>query len=112
MAHLSTHVLDTAGGTPAAGIVIELHAWRDGARQPVTTLTTGSDGRAGGPQLEAGVYELTFHAGDYFRAAGLNLPDPPFLDEIVIRFGIAETSGRYHVPLLLAPYSYSTYRGS
>jgi len=112
MAHLSTHVLDTASGLPAAGIVVEVHAWRNGERQPVTTLTTGLDGRAGGPQLEAGIYELTFHAGDYFRAAGLNLPEPLFLDLVVVRFGIADAAGRYHVPLLLTPYSYSTYRGS
>ena len=71
-----------------------------------------AEGRISGPDLQPGVYELTFHAGDYFRAAGTELPDPPFLDEVVIRFGIADPSGHYHVPLLLAPYSYSTYRGS
>lgn len=112
MAHFSTHVLDTTRGAPAAGVMVDLDALRGGERQHLQTLTTGSDGRAGGPQLETGSYELTFHAGDYFRAAGLKLPDPPFLDEVVIRFGIADPAGRYHVPLLLAPYSYSTYRGS
>jgi len=111
MARISTHVLDTARGMPAAGVVIQLHACHDGERQHLATLATNADGRGSGPELEAGVYELTFHAGNYFRAAGVDLPDPPFLDDIVIRFGIADPSGRYHVPLLLAPYSYSTYRG-
>ena len=112
MAHFSTHVLDTMRGQPAAGVVVDLHALQDGEREPLDTLVTGADGRAGGLQLEVGAYELTFHAGDYFRAAGLRLPDPPFLDRVVIRFGVSEPAGRYHVPLLLAPYSYSTYRGS
>jgi len=112
MASLSTHVLDTARGAPAAGVVVHLHAWRKGERRHLTTLATNPDGRASGPPLEPGVYELTFHAGDYFRAAGAQLPDPPFLDEVVIRFGIADAAGHYHVPLLLAPYGYSTYRGS
>lgn len=112
MADLSTHVLDTARGCPAGGVVIDLDAWRDGARQHLKKLTTNSDGRTAAPALDRGVYELTFHAGDYFRAAGMALPDPPFLDAVVIRFGIADAAGRYHVPLLLAPYGYSTYRGS
>ena len=112
MAHFSTHVLDATRGQPAAGIVVDLHALRGAERLHLQTLTTASDGRAGGAQLEPGVYELTYHAGDYFRAAGLTLSDPPFLDHIVIRFGIADTAARYHVPLLLTPYSYSTYRGS
>ncbi|MBZ5578841.1 MAG: hydroxyisourate hydrolase [Acidobacteriia bacterium] len=112
MAHFSTHVLDTVRGEPASGVVVDIHRLRQAGRQHLQTLTTGADGRAGGQQLEPGAYELTFHAGDYFRAAGVKLPDPPFLDEVVIRFGIADPAGRYHVPLLLAPYSYSTYRGS
>jgi 5-hydroxyisourate hydrolase len=112
MARLSTHVLDTARGKPAAGVVVHLHAWEHGARRHLHTFATNAEGRISGPDLQPGVYELTFHAGDYVRAAGTELPDPPFLDEVVIRFGIADPAGRYHVPLLLAPYSYSTYRGS
>jgi 5-hydroxyisourate hydrolase len=78
---------------------------------------TNADGRTGEPllsgdRLDTGIYELTFHAGDYFRAAGLDLTDPPFLDDVVVRFGLADAAGDYHVPLLLGPYGYSTYRGS
>ncbi len=81
------------------------------------TVNTNADGRTGEPLLSeqdmhAGVYELTFHAGDYFRAMGTVLADPPFLDQVVIRFGLADATANYHVPLLIAPYSYSTYRGS
>ena|ERR1051326_1290269 len=116
MATLSTHVLDNGRGKPAAGIVIELHAVRDGARHHLSTAVTNDDGRLNTPlsssPLASGVYELTFHAGDYLRANGLTLPDPPFLDEIVIRFGIGDASAHYHVPLLLSTYGYSTYRGS
>ncbi len=113
MARLSTHVLDTSRGLPAHGVTIELHAIVGGERRHVLTAATNADGRIA-PQegLAPGVYELTFHAGDYFRAAGIQLAEPPFLDEVVVRFGIADADGRYHVPLLIAPYSYSTYRGS
>jgi 5-hydroxyisourate hydrolase len=117
MARLSTHVLDTSRGRPAADVAVDLHAWRDGERRHVTTSATDADGRIGqgvlsGDGLAAGVYELIFHAGDYFRALGLELAVPPFLDEVVIRFGIADAAGNFHVPLLLSPYGYSTYRGS
>ena len=112
MGRLTTHVLDTVAGKPAAGVVIDLHEWRDGARRHLDTLSTGADGRAAYPAVAAGTYELVFHAGDYFRAAGLKLAEPPFLDEVVIRFGVADAGAHYHVPLLLAPYGYSTYRGS
>lgn len=112
MAHFSTHVLDTTRGQPAAGILIDLHSLGGGERRSLHTFTTGADGRAGGIQLDPGLYELTFRAGDYFRAAGIALADPPFLDEVVIRFGVSDPAGRYHVPLLLAPHSYTTYRGT
>lgn len=118
MAGLSTHVLDTARGVPAFGMAVELHRLdADGARRPVKAFTTNADGRADGPLLtaaesERGTYELVFHAADYFRAAGIALPDPPFLGAITLRFGIADPAAHYHVPLLVSPWSYSTYRGS
>ncbi|MCU1338427.1 MAG: pucM [Bryobacterales bacterium] len=117
MARLSTHVLDASRGTPAGNIVIDLHTVRNGARRHLKTVTTNQDGRTDEPLLsgetiEPGIYELTFHAGDYFGRAGVKLTDPPFLDEVVVRFGLADPAGHYHVPLLLTPYSYSTYRGS
>src|SRR5436309_1514277 len=109
MAKLSAHVLDTLRGKPAHNLVVELHALRDGERQHIKSAVTNQDGRTdepllSGERIEPGVYELTFHAGDYFRWAGLELTDPPFLDEVVVRFGIADPAGNYHVPLLLAPY--------
>lgn len=117
MARLSTHVLDTSQGKPAQSIVIDLCVCLNGERRHIKTAATNADGRTDEPllsgnHLETGTYELTFHAGDYFRAAGLKLPDPPFLDEVVIRFGVSDAAGNYHVPLLLSPYGYSTYRGS
>ena len=117
MARLSTHVLDTAHGRPANGVAIELHVVRGGLPHLLTTAVTNSDGRTdtpllSGERLEPGIYELRFHAGDYFRGIGLALADPPFLDVVVIRVGVADATGHYHVPLLLAPYGYSTYRGT
>ncbi len=117
MAKLSTHVLDVSRGAPAPNLVIDLHLLRRGERRHLTTVATNQDGRTdeallSGERIEPGVYELTFHAGDYFRRMGVALSDPPFLDEVVVRFGIANAAGNYHVPLMLAPYSYSTYRGS
>jgi 5-hydroxyisourate hydrolase len=116
MARLSTHVLDTARGKPASGLKIELYAIRE-ARGWVKTVLTNDDGRTDEPLLTGeaiptGVYELVFHAGAYLRERGLELPEPAFLDEIVIRFGVSDAHGHYHVPLLLSPYGYSTYRGS
>jgi 5-hydroxyisourate hydrolase len=113
MAKISTHVLDTAHGQPARGVAVDL---RFGAML-VKSDVTNMDGRTdqpllSGDHLETGVYELTFHAGDYFRATGVTLAVPPFLDEVVVRFGVADPNGSYHVPLLLGPYGYSTYRGS
>jgi 5-hydroxyisourate hydrolase len=113
MARLSTHVLDTSRGKPAQGVIIDLHF----RRKLVKTAVTNADGRTDQPlistdRLETGVYELTFHAGDYFRATGATLTDPPFLDEVVVRFSVSDPAGNYHVPLLLSPYGYSMYRGS
>jgi 5-hydroxyisourate hydrolase len=112
---LTTHVLDTARGKPAEGLRIELFRIEDGAAHAVKTVTTNDDGRCDAPLLSGaslakGVYELRFHAGDYL---GRTDPDTPmFLDVIPIRFGIADPHLHYHVPLLISPYSYSTYRGS
>ncbi|MGB8314357.1 MAG: hydroxyisourate hydrolase [Aestuariivirga sp.] len=116
MGRLTTHVLDTSTGKPAAGLKIEL--WSVGTKpEPIKTVTTNSDGRVDGVILEgdslkAGAYELRFHAGAYLRASGVRLDEPPFLDVIPIRFGISNLAQHYHVPLLLSPYGYSTYRGS
>ena len=113
MARLSTHVLDTSRGCPAAGVVVDLHVRGEAERRQLKTAATDANGRLVlAEDLPSGVYELTFHAGRYFRAAGVGLADPPFLDEVVIRFGAADSSENYHVPLLLSPYGYSVYRGS
>ncbi len=117
MGRLTTHVLDTSRGKPAQNLAVDLHICLNGERRHLKTAVTNAEGRTDEPllsghNLETGVYELLFHAGDYFRKAGIELPDPPFLDDVVIRFGLADAGGNYHVPLLLAPYSYSTYRGS
>jgi len=114
---LTTHVLDTTAGGPAAGLRIELYRHADAARELLTSITTNADGRADAPllqgaQLVPGSYELVFHVGDYLRASGAKLPEPPFLDLVPIRFGIAVADQHYHVPLLVSPYGYSTYRGS
>ena len=115
MGRLTTHVLDTAQGRPAAGLNVALY--RVGQPDQLAAGTTNDDGRLEAPLLEGGTmavgtYELVFHAGDYLRGQGLSLTDPPFLDQVVIRFGIAAARDHYHVPLLLSPYGYSTYRGS
>jgi 5-hydroxyisourate hydrolase len=118
MAKLSTHVLDTASGRPAGGLRIELfRITESGARQPLMVVVTNSDGRTDAPLLAGetiptGTYELVFYAGDYFRATGQTLPEPAFVDVVPLRFGIAEAAGNYHVPLLVSPWSFSTYRGS
>jgi 5-hydroxyisourate hydrolase len=112
MSSLSTHILDTAHGRPAAGVKVRL--WGEG-----TVLFEGrsnEDGRC--PELIAdrplapGTYTLEFSIGDYFRAMEMKLPDPPFLDVVAIEFGVAEAESHYHVPLLVSPFGYSTYRGS
>src|SRR5471032_1277160 len=117
MAQLSTHVLDTARGLPAAAVFVEVHIVRGHAHQPLSSATTNAQGRTDAPlllrdRLEPGVYELTFHVGEYFRRAGVTLSEPPFLDQVVIRIGIADPEGHYHVPLLISTYAYSTYRGT
>ena len=116
MGRLTTHVLDMAAGCPAAGLKLEL--WAIGAEPKfIKETTTNVDGRVDSPLLEGaavkpGIYELKFFAGDYLRRRGVKLPEPAFLDVIPIRFGIADPAQHYHVPLLLSPYGYSTYRGS
>ena len=114
MGRLTTHVLDTANGKPAAGMVIDL---LDAAGQRLVRATTNGDGRLDKPLLEgdtckAGAYRLQFHVAQYFRVHGVELANPPFLDVVTVDFGIADKSAHYHVPLLVSPYSYSTYRGS
>jgi 5-hydroxyisourate hydrolase len=113
MGRLTTHVLDTARGRPASGLRIDVLAG-DGI---IKTVVTNSDGRTAEPLLEGndfgdGIYELRFHAGDYLRAQGPGQKEPLFLDVIPIRFGVADPTQHYHVPLLLSPFGYSTYRGS
>ena len=115
MTTLSTHVLDTTKGTPAQGLQITLKRL-DPNPKDLGVFTTNEDGRVSqkllsGDDAQPGIYEITFHAGDYLRAQGTELPKYPFLDIVPIRFGISEDS-HYHVPLLLSPYSFSTYRGS
>jgi 5-hydroxyisourate hydrolase len=113
MGKLTTHVLDTAQGCPAKGVTIDVYRGDTLLR----TVATNADGRVNGPILEgetltAGTYELRFHAGDYLRQTTSGLKEPLFLDIIPIRFGIADVSQHYHVPLLLSPFGFSTYRGS
>ena len=117
MAHVSTHVLDLTSGAPAAGVRIELFRPAAAGRELIRSTVTNRDGRTSEPLLAAdrlpgGAYELVFHAGEYFQAAGVDLPNPAFLDEVVVRFLVDPSGGSYHVPLLLSPYGYSTYRGS
>ena len=117
MGKLSTHVLDTAHGCPGGGVKLELFGVGAGGRTLIKTELTNSDGRCAAPLLEGalllpGQYELVFHAGDYYAALGVALPSPRFLDRITIAFGIADARQNYHVPLVMTPWSYSTYRGS
>ncbi|PWE31448.1 hydroxyisourate hydrolase [Maritimibacter sp. 55A14] len=114
--YLTTHVLDTATGKPAAGMAITLYRLEAEARRQICRVVTNDDGRTDGPILpeaafETGSYELVFHVGDYLDAAGVAGERPRFLDLVPLRFGMAEAA-HYHVPLLLSPYGYSTYRGS
>jgi 5-hydroxyisourate hydrolase len=116
-AKLSTHVLDTAHGCPAQEMQIEL--WSLAGDQPklVKTAVTNADGRTNQPllaadEMKAGFYELVFYVGDYFVQKTSSTPKVPFLDKVPVRFGIADAAASYHVPLLVSPWSYSTYRGS
>ena len=125
MGRLTTHVLDTARGCPASGVAVRLYRVKpenellaaEARYRALVEASTNADGRLDAPILEnesftAGHYELVFQAGQYFAAFTGELPDPPFVDEVVIRFGIADADQHYHVPLLVSPWSYSTYRGS
>lgn len=117
MGRLSTHVLDTVAGRPAANVTVELYRLEPGdSRTLVTRRRTNADGRTDTPLLSGddfapGTYELIFHIGDHFRATGAPMSDPAFLDVVPLRFSLAG-DGHYHVPLLCSPWSYSTYRGS
>ena len=113
--YLTTHVLDTARGCPAAGIKIALYRVSGNSHRKIAEAVTNADGRTDAPLLSGtlttGCYELSFRIGDYFRGLGTAQPEPAFLDQVPIRFGMAEDR-HYHVPLLISPYGYSTYRGS
>ncbi len=115
---LTTHVLDTARGLPAAGVRVELSAVEpDGRLRLLRTVTTNADGRSDEPlladdEMKLGRYELCFHVGAYFHALGVALADPPYLEHVPVRFAIADPEAHYHVPLLVSPWSYATYRGS
>jgi 5-hydroxyisourate hydrolase len=115
---LSTHVLDTMNGCPAAGMAVELYTTQDGVATLVRRLTLNADGRSpDGPlydngSLKKGTYRLVFDVAAYFRARGVVLPEPNFLDRVSLDFGVAHADQHYHVPLLVSPWSYSTYRGS
>ncbi len=116
MGRLTTHVLDTAHGKPGAGIEVELYAV-EGGRRLLKKTRTNADGRCDAPLLEGaemaiGRYELVFNAGNYFAAQGVQVPEPRFVDKVTLAFGIADPQGHYHVPLLVSPWSYTTYRGS
>ncbi len=116
MGYLTTHVLDTAAGRPASGIRIELFRV-GGDKERIAEAVTNADGRCDQPlvgegEFSEGEYELVFHAGDYFAGQGVAVDEPRFLDRVVIRFGVSDASEHYHVPLLVSPFAYSTYRGS
>jgi 5-hydroxyisourate hydrolase len=117
MGHLSTHVLDTANGCPAAGMKVTLQRVEAAGATTLRTFALNADGRADSALLDektmaAGRYRQDFATAAYFRGRGVALPEPPFIDVVQLDFGIADAQGHYHVPLLVSPYSYSTYRGS
>ena len=117
MGFLTTHVLDTAQGLPGSNMSISLFRIANNQRQLISQQMTNRDGRCDGPLLQdedfsVGIYELEFGVEDYFKQVGLAQPAPAFLTDVTLRFGIAQADEHYHVPLLVSPYSYSTYRGS
>jgi len=114
---LTTHVLDTASGKPGEGVKIEFSVLEGETYKLVTTVTTNADGRNAQPLLtpenmKAGKYQLVFYVGEYFAKQGTVVPNPPFLEKAVIQFGMADATAHYHVPILVSPWSYTTYRGS
>lgn len=117
MGRLTTHVLDTANGRPAAGMQIELSVLEGSAWKKLKSLRTNAGGRTDAPLLEgaalaAGQYRLVFDVASYYRGLGAKLPEPAFIDRVPLRFGVADPSLEYHVPLLCSPWGYTTYRGS
>ena len=117
MGKLSTHVLDTVHGGPAANVLIELYSMDTTVPKLLVTARTNADGRTDAPlltdaEVKRGRYRLVFHIGEHFKNKGMTLPDPPFVDVVPIDFGIADAGGNYHVPLVCSPWTYSTYRGS
>ena len=117
MGRLTTHVLDTSAGRPAGGIRVDLFRLTDDGRDKLGEASTNGDGRCDAPLLEGenfriGKYEIVFHVGAYFSAMGVASLEPRFLDVVPIRFGISSNDADYHVPLLISPHGYSTYRGS
>jgi len=123
MGRLTTHVLDTARGRPGDGVAVTVYrlggngVGKAAGRVEVARTRTNADGRTDAPLLEGaafatGVYEIVFGAGEYFGRAPMGLPDPPFVGDVVLRFGVASPAEHYHVPLLVSPWSYQTYRGS
>lgn len=114
---LSTHVLDTMHGTPAAGMAVSLYTTQGESATLVRSFTLNADGRSDAPlydnqSLKTGTYRLVFDVAGYFKSRGVTLPEPNFLNRVALDFGIAHTDQHYHVPLLVSPWSYSTYRGS
>jgi 5-hydroxyisourate hydrolase len=117
MGKLSTHVLDITKGKPGVGVKLALYAVEGGNKRLIKNAVTNNDGRCdepllAGDEVRSGKYELVFGAGDYFAAQGVDVPSPRFVDEVVIAFGIADPTQNYHVPLVVSPWAYSTYRGS
>ncbi|MEZ8356247.1 hydroxyisourate hydrolase [Vibrio splendidus] len=117
MGRLTTHVLDTTHGLPGAEIKVELYKVSEDSTEKMATVITNSDGRTDAPILAGndfrpGKYQLVFYVADYYRSKGVKLDGVPFLDDVVIRFGLDDPDAHYHVPLLVSPYSFSTYRGS